>query len=74
MREGRARGKGSEQTLQKVRTWKALPRLETLLGLLSKWKGAGWGVGGSRSRWGEVRRAGAEAVLTLSCQRTLLGR
>ena len=32
-----------------------------------------WGVGGSRSRWGEVRRAGAEAVLTLSCQRTLLG-
>ena len=34
MREVRARGKGSEQTLQKVRTWKALTGLETLLGLL----------------------------------------
>lgn len=73
VREVRAKGKGSEQTLRKVRTWKALPGLETLLGLLSKWKGV-WGVGGSRSRWGEVRRAGAETVLTLSCQRTLLGR
>ena len=64
MRDIRAREKGSEQTLQRVRTWKALPGLETLLGLLSKWKGW-WGVGGSRSRWGEVKRSGAEAVPTV---------
>ena len=41
VREVRARGKGSEQTLQKVRTWKALPGLEALLGLLSNGRGGG---------------------------------